>query len=207
MLSALTAAAFAMAAITPSAVESSPPPGKITVEVATVNGSGCPAGTAAVAAAADNTAFTVTYSHFRAEAGGSSDPTAFRKNCQLAVQVSYPQGFTYGIAQADHRGFGHLAAGVRGVEQADYYFAGQSGTTHKTHTFAGPLSDNWQATDKTGAGSIVHAPCGERRLFNINTELRVITSSTDSKNTTSFMSLDSTDASVSTKYHFSWKKC
>jgi hypothetical protein len=33
--------------------------------------------------------------------------------------------------------------------------------------------------DKTAAASIVHAPCGERRLFNINTDLRVITNHTD----------------------------
>ncbi|WP_408610577.1 DUF4360 domain-containing protein [Lentzea terrae] len=36
------------------------PPGKVTIDVVTVNGSGCPAGTTAVATAADNTAFTVT---------------------------------------------------------------------------------------------------------------------------------------------------
>lgn len=32
------------------------------------------------------------------------------------------------------------------------------------------------------------------------------TSSAGSSKTTSFMSVDSTEASVSTKYHFSWKK-
>ncbi|MBP2329304.1 hypothetical protein JOF56_009689 [Kibdelosporangium banguiense] len=90
---------------------------------------------------------------------------------------------------------------------ANYYFSGNSETATKSHTFNGPLSDNWRATDRTDVASIVYAPCGERRLFNINAELRVITSSADFRKTTSFMSMDSTDASVSTKYHFSWKKC
>lgn len=202
-----TAAALALVTTFTPAPAGTTPPGRITAEVVTVNGSGCPAGTAAVAAADDNTAFTVTYSSFLAQAGGSSDPTDFRKNCQLAVKVTYPQGFTFGIAQADYRGFGHLAAGVRGEEQANYYFAGQPETASKSHTINGPVSNNWQATDKTAVASIVHAPCGERRLLNINTDLRVITSSAESKKTTSFMSMDSTDADISTKYHISWKKC
>lgn len=43
------------------------------------------------------------------------------------------------------------------------------------------MSDNWQATDRTEVGTIVHAPCGEQRLFNINTELRVLAGSFDTK--------------------------
>lgn len=35
-----------------------PPPDKIIIDVVTVNGSGCPAGTAAVAVSPDNEAFT-----------------------------------------------------------------------------------------------------------------------------------------------------
>ena len=206
MLTAMTAAALAMSAIVPTGTESTPP-GKITIDVATVNGSGCPAGTAAVATAADNTAFTVTYSSFLAQTGAGAAPADFRKNCQLVLRVHYPQGFTFGIAQADYRGFGHIAAGARGVERANYYFSGHSHTARKTHTFPGPMSDNWQATDRAEVGSIVYAPCGEQRLFNINTELRVLAGTSNMRKTTSFMSMDSTDASFSTKYHFSWKKC
>jgi hypothetical protein len=207
MLSAMTATALMLAAIIPAGSESTPPPGKITIEVVTVNGSGCPAGTAAVAPADDNTAFTVTYSQFLAQAGGVSQPTDFRKNCQLALQVSYPQGFTYGIAQADYRGFAHLASDAHGVEQANYYFAGHSPTAQRSHAFHGPMSDNWQAADRAETGSVVYAPCGERRLFNINTDLRVTASTAAAKKATNFISMDSTDASISTKYHFSWKKC
>lgn len=203
MLTAMTAAALALAALTPIDAADTPP-GRVTIDVVTVNGSGCPAGTAAVASAADNTAFTVTYSEFLAQRGAGAKPTDFRKNCQLVLRVHYPQGFTFGIAQADYRGFAHLASGARGVERANYYFQGMSQTSHRTHTFHGPRSDNWQATDRTEVGAIVYAPCGQQRMFNINAELRVIGGDL---NKTSFMTMDSTDASFSTKYHFSWKKC
>ncbi|MEU5693009.1 DUF4360 domain-containing protein [Actinosynnema sp. NPDC020468] len=204
MLTTAAVAALALSALTPIAADVPTTPDYVTVDVVTVNGSGCPAGTSAVAAADDRTAFTVTYSAFLAEAGGSSGPTEFRKNCQLVLQLGYPQGFTFGISKADYRGFAHLQAGATGVEQGNYYFSGTSPTSRKTHTFHGPLSDDWQATDTTEWASIVYAPCGEKRLFNANTELRVLAGSSQG---TSFLALDSTDGSVSTRYHFSWKRC
>ncbi|GAA1005886.1 hypothetical protein GCM10009564_11820 [Streptomyces thermogriseus] len=48
---------------------------------------GCRKGTAAVAVSPDGTAFTVTCSDCLAQAGGNSDPTAFRKNCRLNLIV------------------------------------------------------------------------------------------------------------------------
>lgn len=52
----------------PSSGFEDPPPDKIVIKVATVNGSGCPQGTAAIAVSEDNTAFTVTYSDYLAQA-------------------------------------------------------------------------------------------------------------------------------------------
>ncbi|MFC4049777.1 DUF4360 domain-containing protein [Actinomadura syzygii] len=182
-----------------------PPPGKITLQVVTVNGSGCKAGSAAVAPSKDKTAFTVTYSDYLAQAGGKSKPTDFRKNCQLSLAVHIPQGFTYAIASADYRGFASLAGGATGLEQASYYHQGQSQTTAVKHTIKGKYSKNWQFTDRTPVAKLVWRPCGENRNFNINTELRV-TAGTD-KSKTSFMAFDSADGSVKTVYHFAWKKC
>ncbi len=210
MLTTLAAATMAMSTIVfppGGAPGDTPPPDHITIDVVTVNGSGCRAGTAAVAVSPDNKAFTVTYSEYMAQVGVGAKPTDFRKNCQLNLRVNVPQGFTYGIAQTDYRGFGHLERGATGTERANYYFQGMSETTKKTHTWKGPLSDDWQATDKVEIAAIVYHPCGERRNFNINTELRVSAGSSDPKKTTSFMAMDSTDGAINTTYHFSWKRC
>ena len=183
-----------------------PPPDKIVIDVATVNGSGCPAGTAAVAVSEDNTAFTVTYSEYLAQAGGNSDPTAFRKNCQLNLIVHVPQGFTYAIASADYRGFAALQPGATGTQRASYYFQGSPNTAAKTHPFNGPYDDNWQATDTTDWAQLVWAPCGVQRNFNINTEIRV-NAGTQQPGKVSFMTMDSTDGDISTVYHMAWKEC
>lgn len=209
MFTAVAAASLVLSLVIPPSTSDTtpPPPGQITISVVTVNGSGCPAGTAAVAVSPGNTAFTVTYSHFMAQVGIGAKPTDLRKNCQLNLKVNVPQGFTYGIAQADYRGFASLAKGANGVERANYYFAGMSPTAYSTHTFKGPLSDDWQATDTTDIAAIVYRPCGEIRNFNINTELRVNVGTSDPKKTTSFMAMDSTDGNIDTIYQFSWKKC
>ncbi|MEU8784602.1 DUF4360 domain-containing protein [Streptomyces sp. NPDC048637] len=183
-----------------------PPTGKITITVATVNGSGCRPGSAAVAIAPDNTAFTVTYSEYLAQAGSGSKPTDSRKNCQIALNVHVPQGFTYAIARADYRGYASLAPGARGLETAGYYFQGQQQTARKSHSFSGPYDSNWQTSDETDIDALVYAPCGEERYFNINTEMRVDAKSADPKST-SYMAMDSTDGSINTLYHFAWKEC
>jgi len=207
MLSAMAATGLALSLLVAPEASSSAdvvPPGKITVDVVTVNGSGCPAGTAAVAVSDDNTAFTVTYSDYTAQAGAGSTPTQFRKNCQLNLRVHYPQGFTYGIAKADYRGFAHLPRGAKGMQRASYYFSGQSGTGQSTHNLTGPKTDNWQFTDSTDVAEIVFAPCGMVRHLNVNTELRAFT---NSSNQSAFVSMDSTDGSVNTRYQFAWKRC
>ncbi|MET9885558.1 DUF4360 domain-containing protein [Streptomyces sp. NPDC006430] len=179
---------------------------RVTVDVATVNGSGCRPGSATVAVAPDNSAFTVTYSEYLAAAGGDSTATEGRKNCLLSLLVHVPQGFTYAVSHVDYRGYGKLEEGAIGTQKASYYFQGMSQTANRTHLFHGALDDNWQVTDTTGIEALVYAPCGEQRNFNINTELRADVGTSD-KTKTSYMTVDSTDGSINTVYHFAWKKC
>ncbi|WP_371615383.1 DUF4360 domain-containing protein [Streptomyces sp. NBC_00454] len=205
---ALGAASLTLVALAAPAHADTPsaPPGRITVEVVGANGSGCPAGTTQVAAAPDNTAFTVTYSDYLAQAGAGSGGTEFRKNCQLALRVHVPQGYTYAIARADYRGFASLQRGAFGQQRAGYYFQGAGQTARTVHQFNGAYADNWQASDETAYQDLVFAPCGEVRNLNVNTELRVFAGSSNPQ-ALSFMSMDSTDGSVSTVYHFEWKEC
>lgn len=209
LLSGAAAAALLSTALPAQGASSGfedPPPDKIIIKVATVNGSGCPQGTTAVAVSEDNTAFTVTYSAYLAQAGGNSDPTAYRKNCQLNLVVHVPSGFTYAIASADYRGYAALQSGASATQRASYYFQGSSNTAFRSHPYNGPYDDNWQATDSTDWAQLVWAPCGVQRNFNINTELRVNAGSS-APGKVSFMTMDSTDGDISTVYHLAWKEC
>jgi hypothetical protein len=210
IVSSLVASVLGAPALGPSNVSpviSGPPTDRIVIDVTTVNGSGCPMGTAAVAVSPDNTAFTVTYSDYLAQVGVGAAPIDFRKNCQLNLIVHVPQGFTYAIAQADYRGFASLAAGATAVERANYYFQGSAHTAFVQHRFSGALRDDWHTTDITDIAALVFAPCGELRNFNINTELRVNAGTSNPHTTTSFITMDSTDGAVDTIYHFAWEQC
>jgi hypothetical protein len=207
VLAALAASFFAAAPAHAAGYLDSPTPpptDKIVIDLVTVNGSGCPAGTAAVAVSPDNTAFTVTYSNYLAQVGGGAAVTDFRKNCQLALRVHVPSGFTYAISEADYRGFASLLAGAYASERANYYFQGFAQTSTVVHNFTGPYADDWQATDVNDVAQLVYLPCGAERNFNINTELRV---GAGTSKGASFITMDSTDFSLNTVYHFAWKKC
>jgi hypothetical protein len=184
-----------------------PPTDRIVIDVVTVNGSGCPAGSAAVAVSPDNTAFTVTYANYMAMVGIGSIATDWRKNCQLNIVVHVPQGFTYAVSKVDYRGFASLVSGASAVEKANYYFQGQSQTVSASHAMTGPLADDWQTTDEVQVAALIWAPCGALRNLNINTELRAMAGTSDVKKTTSFISMDSTDGALNTTYHFAWATC
>jgi hypothetical protein len=186
------------------------PGGDITIELVGVNGSGCPIGTAEVSVSEDKKAFTVTYSDYLAQVGVGAGATDFRKNCQLSVLVHVPSGFTYGIAQADYRGFAYLEPGATGLLRANYYFQGMSQTVSSSHQFNGGLEgleEDWIVTDQVPVAAMVYLPCGSQRNLNINTSLRVLAGTSDPTTTTSLVAMDSTDGSFSTLYHFSWMQC
>ncbi|MEV4283189.1 DUF4360 domain-containing protein [Actinoplanes xinjiangensis] len=200
-------ASLAASAVPASAVPSPLPVDKMVIDVVAANGSGCPLGTADVTVSPDNKAFTVTYSEFTAQVGVGAKPLDFRKNCQLALNVDVPQGFTYAIARTDYRGFARLEKGASATQSSFYYFQGEA-QTHKTrHNFTGPADGDWQRTDTIGISSVSFLPCGEQRYLNVNTELRVNAGWSDKKKTTSFLTMDSTDGNLDTVYHVAWKKC
>jgi hypothetical protein len=199
-------ASLAVTGAPASAAPHSGPADDMVIDVAAANGSGCPLGSADVQVSPDNKAFTVTYSQFTAQTGPGVGPTDFRKNCQLALNVHVPQGYTFAIAGTDYRGFAHLENGALGTETANYYFQGEPQSTRIQHAFTGPVDSDWERTDAVGIGSLSFLPCGEERYLNVNTELRVSRGSS-SPTVTSFMTMDSTDGRIDTVYHVAWKKC
>jgi hypothetical protein len=183
-----------------------PPTDKIVIDLVTVNGSGCPAGTAAVAMTPDNTAFTVTFSNYIALVGVGSTATDFRKNCQLNVLVHVPQGFTYAIADSISRGFKSVATGASATFRENFYFTGDPQTASVTHPITAGDGD-FEYVDSVSVAALVFAPCGAERNLNTNTSLQVSTGTSDPKKTTSLVTLDSIDQSIVTQYHFAWRHC
>lgn len=185
----------ALSLLVPSAanagVKAQPTP-VITLQLQTVLGTGCPAGSTAVAPVESNTAFTVTYSQFRVYGGDY-------KNCQLVVKVAVPAGLTYAIYSVDNRGYAVLDQGASGRIQMTSYFTGSPWTLGANRTISGPFDDFWQTSNF--AGDLYWAPCNTDRFLNVNNTIRVTGPLTSS------MAMASTDTSVSTIFYLRWRTC
>ena len=205
LLAVTCAALFACLAIAPAsaraAVPGQPTPG-FTVQLQSVNGSGCPVGSTAVSAPNDTT-FTVTYDSYLVDAGNGAPATDFRKNCQLNVLVGVPAGFTYGIVSEQYRGFAALDTGARGLLLTSYYFSGISGTYYANHTLFGPMNGIYESDDAQPV--ITWAPCHFTGTMNVNTSLQVF----KGKNPSFFneLTMDSTDVHIATYFHLAFKTC
>ena len=180
------------------------PAERIEIDLVAMAGSGCKPGTADVAISPDNTAFTVIYSDYLAQAGPGVPITDGRKNCQLNVLVEVPNGLTFAIAKADYRGYALLQNGATATQRANYYFQGMSQSTYQSYRLPAPSDGDWINTDQVPVASWVWHPCGALRNLNINTELRV---SGGTSKSASYVTMDSTDGSIETIYHIGWKRC
>jgi hypothetical protein len=118
--STLTLAAPAVKRVT------GPSPNDVFIKSFTYAGSGCPAGSVANATDAAKDVLTLIYDQYVAQIGPGTMPTDHRKNCQINLDVHYPQGWQFSVFSVDYRGFEALDAHVTGHQLATYYFSGNS---------------------------------------------------------------------------------
>jgi hypothetical protein len=201
---ALTLAATTLGTSAQADAGIAPPSDNITIDLVTVNGSGCPLGSAWALTTPDKTGFKVFYSKYLAEAGPGIEATAERKNCQINLLVHVPQGYSYAIAKAEYIGYANLSAGVTGIQDANYYFMGDSASTMVTHKINGPLNGIWKSTEI--ASALVYSPCGAERNLNINSSLRVDAGNVK-LNSPNMIAMFASSGDVWTLFNFSWRTC
>ena len=168
-------------------------------------GSGCPAGTVAQNIAQDLTAFTLLFDSYVAEVGPGVAFNQRRKNCQLNIDLDFPQGWSFSLFTVDYRGYASLQRGVTGLQQSAYYFAGSAQTATLRTPLRGPLDQNYQIRDTLGLSALVWSPCGAHRALNINTEIRMENAANPSGH--GLMTTDSIDGQVKLLYGIQWKRC
>jgi hypothetical protein len=166
-------AALLAAMAVPATAAAAAAPEDASFSVVTVNGSGCPAGAGAVRLSATKASFTIVTPAYLASSGGESAPTDIRRNCQVSLQVSGAEGWTYAISRITSTGFALLVPEATGTSRVSFYFQGDVATTSSTLTVAGPLTAPWESTESFAADALVWAPCDAQRNLNINTEVRV----------------------------------
>ncbi len=180
-----------------------PDPGQVKIKKIIYAGSGCPAGTVSDILADDAKAFTLLFDSFIAEAGPGIALSSGRKNCQLAIDLRFPQGWSFTVFDVDYRGFADLERGTTGLQKSSYYFQGSALTPSLQTLFRGPLSSDYHIRDSLGLSAVAWSPCGMTRALNINAQVRV----TAPSGRRAAMTLDSVDGQLTHIYGIQWRRC
>lgn len=186
-----------------SALAAGPDLSKVKVAGISYAGSGCPAGSVAQSLSADAKAFTLLFDSYVAEAGPGVALSNGRKNCQIAVDLRYPQGWSYTIFDVDYRGYAKLDPGTVGTQKTTYYFQGAASQASLQTNYSGPKDADYHIRDSLGINALVWSPCGATRAVNMNTQVRV----TASGSRRALMTIDSIDGQLKHVYGIQWRRC
>jgi hypothetical protein len=165
-------------------------------------GTGCPFGSASVSLSPDSKAISILFDQYVVEAGGSK---AFdRKNCNIAIPVHVPNGYSVAVMAIDYRGFVGLPAGARANLTVDYFLAGQGRGVRSTKSFRGLTTDNYLTTDRLGLESVVWSKCGADTILRANTQMLV---NSNSRREQAMATVDSADIEAGLVYHIAFRQC
>ena len=179
-------------------------PDKVTLGDPAVAGSGCPAGSIDYVLSPDKTSLSILFDDFIAEAdAGGRD----RKNCDVAIPVKVPQGFSVSVIDMDYRGYAYLPRRSSARLTTEYFFAGQRGPRF-TETLRGPMDDEYLINNSLIALASTWSPCGKQVILRSRAAVNL---NNRRGRELAEMTVDSIDAAVDTrfaiKYYLSWRRC
>jgi hypothetical protein len=180
-----------------------PDKSKTYIEGITYGGSGCNQGTVASSISEDLTTFTLIFDEFIAETGAGKSIKDSRKNCQVNVDLRYPEGWSYSIVSVDYRGFVSIPAGTTATQTSNYYFSGEQQQSSYKSVFTGPYENNYLVSDKIATSAVVWSPCGKVIQGNVNAAVSISGDRTKS----ALMTVDSIDGKVEQKFGIQWRQC
>lgn len=190
-----------------------PPAGSVGIDLVSYNGSGCPPPgppnptpplpSVELRAAADASAFDITFRANRARDGLGATPVEFRRTCVLAVSVRGPAGYAFTVVSGAYRGQVALPAGASATYLTSGSFQGQpSAPAPAAHTVAGPSNAQVSFPFIDDQGATVWSPCGGAAFYNVSTEVRADAGTSDTRRTTS-----SADLTTSGTFTLRWQRC
>lgn len=167
-------------------------------------GTGCPAGSAAVALSPDSKSLSILFDQYVVSAGEGSTIRDSRKNCNIAIPIQVPQGYSYSIIGIDYRGFTDLPRGSRAQLNVNYFLSTGGNTVRTSKTFMGPVTSDYLKADTLGMSSVVWTACGGSTILRANTTLNVLS---NRYNEPALATVDSADVQAGIVYQLQWKRC
>ncbi len=174
----------------------------VSLGVPQYGGTGCPAGSASVALSPDNSALSILFDQYVVEAGG--DKAFDRKNCNIAIPVRVPNGYSVSVVAIDYRGFVGIPQGGRAQLNVDYFLAGNGTGMRTSKTFTGPYNSDYLKSDSLSLEAVVWSRCGADTILRANTTMLV---QSNSRRAMAMGTVDSADVQAGLVYHLQWRSC
>ncbi|HEY8270824.1 MAG TPA: DUF4360 domain-containing protein [Pseudobdellovibrionaceae bacterium] len=167
-------------------------------------GTGCPGGSASVTLSPDQTALSILFDSYVAEAGATTGKTLDRKSCNISVPVQVPNGYSVAIFQVDYRGFNLIpAAGAYTRLDTEYFWAGVRGPRF-ARVYSGPTASNYTQSDGLVAQTLVWTPCGASVNLRVNSS---VLAQTNRNQDQTMITVDSADLTSGLIYHLQFRRC
>ena len=163
-------------------------------------GNGCAQGTASTTLSPDKKSLSILFDEYMVEAQPGKIE---RSNCNIAIPVSVPQGFSVSVIEVDYRGYNFLPTRSRATFAAEYFFAGIKGPKLK-ETWRGPIDEDYEIDNNLLAVADVWSECGADVNLRVNTSMRVINKNRKEE---ALSTVDSADFKAGIVYHLAWKEC
>lgn len=165
-------------------------------------GSGCPQGTVSATLSPDQKQLSLIFDEYLVEAGGDFRKNV-RKNCNIAIPVHVPQGFSISIVDVDYRGYVSLPRGASARLSTEYFFAGRRGPRFNK-TFRGYTDEDFDFSNQIGIGALVWSACGADTILRVNSSMLV---RSNRSNEEALAIVDSADFDAGIIYQLQWKRC
>jgi hypothetical protein len=165
-------------------------------------GTGCPQGSASVTLSPDQKSLSILFDSFVAEAG-STGVRLGRKNCNIAIPVHIPQGYSVSIIGVDYRGYVAVPRGGNARLNTEYFFAGQMGPRFQ-ESFPGGYNDDYTISHSLEATGLVWSACGTSVNLRVNTAMTV---QSNARLDATMATVDSADFNAGLIYHLQWRRC
>ena len=179
------------------------PPSDVTIDSISYGGSGCPQGTVAALFASDYTSVTLIFDQYIAQVGPGISPTQAVKDCQIALNIIVPSGYSYSIDDIDYHGYISLPPGGFAQQAAIYYFTDETEQSRGESTFTGSMAQDYTSSDSEHITKEIWSTCRAFTPLNIKTHVAISVPFGQSGQITT----DSIDSKVTQIYGLNWNLC
>jgi len=183
----------------------------VTIRGVRMTGTGCNDSSAWANTTSDGKTLSVLFDNLKVDIGnGSSNPqaTSLKKNCRVLIDVEVPNGFQYGLAQTDYRGFSALPASAYGLHRFTQIIPGQPIVSAREAQLKGPIAKDYTVSVIQKPGRVVFSPCNQRvQTIELLTELQVAYLPNTKDRSIAQINLDSVDTGVHSTFVMSWRAC